>query len=131
MSCKKRIEFKKSKICIKDRNIKITVQYRTKTERNKASSISTMGFTDVGEFWAAIKTNPAKEPFNDVNLGAGITTDFYIKFTDTIDIAKNICIKFDSRRFEVINPENLNEDNLILKFRTVDKGSILKEATEI
>ena len=131
MSCRKRIDFKKSKICSGDLNKKITIQYRQRIESNSANSISTMGFVDVGTFWAAVKTTVSKEPFDKVNLGEAITTDFFIRYSANIDIQKEVWIQYNCRNFKVINIENLNEDNLILRFRSVDRGSITKEASDI
>ncbi len=132
MSCKTRIKFKKSKICTGDLNKKILIQFPFSSGTNSLDSNSERGFKNIGTFfWAAIKTFNTRNMVDGVNLGEGITTDFYIRYTDTIDLNKEIWIEYNCRRFKIDSITNLNEDNRILRFRTIERGEITKEASKI
>lgn len=131
MSCKTRIKFKKSKICTGDLNKKILLQFPFSSGTNSLNSNSERGFKNIGTFWAAIQTFTTRNMVDGVNLGEGITTDFYIRYSNIIDLNKEIWIEYDCRRFKIDSITNLNEDNRILRFRAIERGEILKEASKI
>ena len=99
MSCKKRIFFKKPKICVKDLNKRITLEYPFTTGTSNFDINTDRSFKKIGDFWAAVKTTAGSQFFDEVNLQEGITTDFYIRFTKSVDLGRQIWVKFDSRRF--------------------------------
>ena len=131
ITCKKRIKFQKIKICTKDLDKRITLQYPFNTGTSNSDINTTREFKDIGNFWATIKTTPGGQFFDDVNIQEGITTDFFIKFTSSIDLGKQIWVKFDNRRFKIINIENINEDSRFIKLRAIERGTVLKEANKI
>lgn len=122
MTCKSTKQFKKTKICSKDLRHRVLIQYRETAGTNNLNSDPEPTFTDIGNYWAAIKTTPSRESFNDVNQGSAATTDFYLRYTESIDIFKNLWIIFRDRRFEVLNADDMEEDRLFYRFRAIDKG---------
>ena len=122
MTCKSTIKFNKPKICSKDLRYRILIQYRNIAASNNLDTNPEPTFTDIGTYWAGIKTTPSRNPFSDVNQGAAITTDFYIRYTTSIDIQDNLWIEFKGRRFEVINTDNMDEFGRYIQLRAVDKG---------
>ncbi len=131
MSCKKRIFFKKAKICTKDLNKRITLQYPFTTGTSNFDVNTDRSFKDILDCWAAVKTTAGAQFFDEVNLQEGITTRFYIRFTKSVDLGRQIWVKFNNRRFKIVNPENINEDNLWIKLVAVERGTVLKEANKI
>jgi SPP1 family predicted phage head-tail adaptor len=129
MICSSTIKFNKPKICSKDLRHRILIQYREIAATNNLDTDPEPTFTEVGNYWAGIKTSPSRNAFNDVNQGAAITTDFYIRYTTSIDFLKNIWIEFNGRRFEVINADNINEYEEYILLRAVDKGKKQFNAT--
>ena len=130
MVCKNRLKFKRSIICSGDLNKRITLQHPVIAGSSNVDTNTTRTFTDIGQFWAAIKTRPAAQFFDDVNLSETIITDFFINYTTSIDLLKEIWVLFDNKRFKIVATENLNEDNLIIKLRANERGSSLIEATK-
>ena len=131
MSCKKRVFFKKAKICTKDLDKRITLVYPFNTGTSDLNVNTLRSFKKIGDFWAAIKTTAGAQFFDEVNLQEGITTDFYIRFTKSVDLSKTIWVIYNNRRFKIVNPENINEDNLWIKLRAVERGTVLVEANKI
>jgi SPP1 family predicted phage head-tail adaptor len=122
MTCTSTIKFPKPKICTKDLKHRILIQYRETTATNDSDLEPEPTYTDIGNYWAAVKTTPSRQAFNDVNQNGAITTDFYIRFTDTIDFLKNLWIEFKGRRFEVINSDDIDEFGEFFRLRALDKG---------
>jgi SPP1 family predicted phage head-tail adaptor len=131
MSCKKRIRFQKAKICTKDLDKRITLEYPFNIGTSNFDINTDRSFKKIGDFWAAIKTTAGSQFFDEVNLQEGITTDFYIRFTKSVDLSRTIWVIYNNRRFKIVNPENINEDNLWIKLRAVERGTVLKEANKI
>lgn len=130
MTCKKRIEFKRSTICTADLNKRITVQHRASSGSSNINTNADTNFVDIGKFWAAVKTTPTGQFFDDVNLSEAITTDFFIRYTAKINLLKPIWVKFCNRRFKIAAVENINEDKLIIRLRAIERGSSLIQATK-
>ncbi len=130
MNCKKRIKFQRSIICTGDFNKRITLQHPVITGNTNINTSSSRTFTDIGKFWAAVKTKPGTQFFDGVNLIETVTTDFYINFTTSIDLLKEIWVLYKNKRYKIIPIENINEDDLIIKLRANEKGSSLIEATK-
>ncbi len=130
MSCKKRIKFERPTICTADKNKRITIQHRASSGSSNINTNADTDFVDIVKVWAAVKTNASGQFFDGVNLAEGITTDFVFDYTTKIDLLKPLWIKFRKRRFKVISPENINEDNLVIRLIAVERGSSLIEATK-
>lgn len=130
MTCKKRIKFQRSTICTADLNKRITIQHRASSGSSNIDTNADTDFVDIGKFWSAVKTSPTGQFFDDVNLSEAVTTDFFVRFTTKINLLKPIWVKFCSKRFKIVGVENMNEDNLIIRLRAIERGSSLIEATK-
>ena len=131
MTCKKLVKFQKTKICTKDLDKRITLQYPFNVGTSNASANTTRSFKDILKVWAAVKTNPTGQFFEDTNIEEAITTDFYIRFTSLVDLGKKIWVLFNGKRFKIANVENLNEDNRFFRLRAIERGIIAQEANKI
>ena len=133
MSCRKKklIKFDKSKICTGALNKRITIEYPFNVGTSNSNVNTNRDFEEVGNFWAAIKTTSGGRFFEGTNLEEGITTDFFIKFTKSIDLQERIWVRFDNRRFKIADVQNLNEDNRIIRLRAIERGTVLVEANKI
>ena len=55
----------------------------------------------------------------------------FISFTKSVDLSRTIWVKYNNRRFKIANPENIDEDNLYLRLRAIERGTVLQEANKI
>ncbi len=130
MNCKKRIEFKKPKICTSDLNKRIAIEHSASSGSSNVDTNADTDFVEIGKFWAAIKTSATGQFFDEVNLSEAVTTDFFIRYTTKINLLKPIWVKFCNRRFKIVGVENMNEDKWIIRLRSIERGSSLIEATK-
>jgi len=110
MVCKA-IKPKSSRVCVGDLNKKIKIQFSSSKPNNAPNTNAGTVFSDVVSVWAMIITNPNNEFINGVNTVDGINTDFYIRYTTSIDLSKQIWVEYASNRFKITGVENINKED--------------------
>jgi SPP1 family predicted phage head-tail adaptor len=118
LSIKKNI----NKVCISDLKHKIKIQTSSIIPNNSPNSLSTVGFTTVSTVWAMIKTNTAREFVDGVNIENGLNTDFYIRYNSTIPLDKQLWIEYNNNLYKIINVDNIDKDDNIIRLRSIEKG---------
>lgn len=121
MSCES-IKPNINKICISDFKNRIKIQYRSIAPVNSPDANLTVSFTDVISCWSLIKTGTSNNWINGVNTGETNNTDFFIRWTASVDFAREIWILFDGNRFKISNIDNIDKQKNIIRLRSVEKG---------
>ena len=111
-----------NKVCIGDLDKRIIIQTSSIAPNNSPNSVATTAFLTVVTVWAMIKTTPNTSFIDGVNVQNGVNTDFYIRFTSSIDIEKQLWIEYAGNRFKVTNIENIDKESKFLRFRASEKG---------
>lgn len=122
MSCKS-IKPNVNKVCTADLNNRIKIQYRSIAPVNSPDSNLAVSFTDVISCWAMIKTGASSNWIDGVNAGQAINTDFFIRWTASVDFTREIWVLFDDVRFKIFNIDNIDKQENIIRLRSVEKGS--------
>lgn len=112
-----------SKVCIADLRNKIKVQFSSSKANNSPNSNAGTSFKNILEVWALIKTNPASEFINGINVVNGVNTDFYIRYTSSIDFSKQIWVEFENSRFKIAEVENIDRRNEFVRLRAIERGN--------
>jgi SPP1 family predicted phage head-tail adaptor len=112
----------KNKICASDFNKKILIQTSQKLSNNAPDSINTTTFTTIATVWAMIKTSAINEFINGVNISNGVNTDFYIRYTSTIDFKQQLFVEYKSKLYSIQPVENIDEQDSIIRLRASERG---------
>lgn len=116
-------------VAIGDMNEKITLQTRTLNTRFQSSSHEDdVSFTDVQTVWALVETTRGVQEFDGVELRAAYTHRFYIRYTPDID--QMYWVEYNSKRYDIVDVENLDErkEFLMLKCRLTGTNEATNEA---
>lgn len=111
-----------NKVCTGDLNKRIQIQTSYIAANNSPNAVSTANFVTVLTAWAMIKTSSNVKFIDGVNVENGINTDFFIRYTTSIDFEKQLWIEFDSNRFKITNIDNIDKQNKFIRLRSVEKG---------
>ena len=69
-----------------------------------------------------IKTSANVQFIDGVNVQNGLNTDFFIRYTSSIDFEKQLWVEYDSNRFKITNIENIDKQDKIIRLRSTEKG---------
>ena len=130
MAACKNIRRKKRRVCIGDLDELITLQ-----DRDIASPI--FGSVDFGEdfsadnvVWAMIETVKGGTIFDGVEEADKLTHKFYIIFDASVTAETWIVFGSPSRRFDILDVENLDERNEFMLLSCADRGLASQEASK-
>ena len=102
MACKS-IKPNTNRICVADLKDRIKIQRTYSAGNNNPDTNASTSFVDLGSFWSLVKTSPSANFVDGVNISNSINTDFYIRYTTSIDFDDIIWIEFRNRRFKMLN----------------------------
>ena len=128
MKCKS-IKKNNKKICISDFDKKIKIQIYSLQVSNVAET--QIGFIDLAEVWAFVKTRNNASFVANVNIDTAITIEFYIRYIDNIDLNNQIFIEYEGKRFKINSIENIDKDNEVIVFRAIERGNQELDANRI
>lgn len=111
-----------NKVCIQDLDRRIQIQTSSIAANNAPGAVSAASFVTVLTCWAMIKTSANVQFIDGVNVQNGLNTDFFIRYTSSIDFEKQLWIEFDSNRFKITNVENIDKQNKFIRLRSTEKG---------
>ena len=126
MTCKK-ITKQANKVCIKDLNKKIKIQISTFIDSNTPNQQSQLGFTDILDSWAMIKTFKTPNFQGGTNVSNSNTHQFIIRYT-TIDLEREIFIEYNSKKFRIDSIENIDEEDKYYSLISIERGYQSKNA---
>lgn len=122
MNCEA-IKKNNKKICIADFDKRIKIQTSSIKGSNNPNSSATIGFTTLVTVWAMVKTNSNYSFIDGVNTQDGINTDFYIRYSSSVPLDKQLWVEYNNNKFKITNtPENIDKDNQIIRLRSTEKG---------
>lgn len=121
MAC---ISIKKNtnKVCTGDLDKRIKIQTTSITANNAPGGLSTTGFTDIYTCWALVKTTTTRQFIDGVNIEIALNTDFFIRYTGSVNFEQELWIEYAGNRFKLINYNNIDKDNVIIRLRCSEKG---------
>jgi SPP1 family predicted phage head-tail adaptor len=128
MKCQS-IKKNNKKICISDFDKKIKIQIYSLQVSNVAET--QIGFIDLAEVWAFVKTRNNASFVANVNIDTAITIEFYIRYIDNIDLNNQIFIEYEGKRFKINSIENIDKDNEVIVFRAIERGKQELDANRI
>ena len=112
-----------NKVCTSDLDKRIIIQTSSIAPNNSPNSVATTAFATVVTVWAMIKTNANRDFIDGVNIQNGLNTDFFIRYTASIDFEKQLWIEYDSNRFKITNIDNIDKEDKIIRLRSTEKGA--------
>lgn len=110
------------KICTSDFDKRIKILTTAIIANNAPNSLATVGFTTIATVWAMIKTNTAREFIDGVNIEKGINTDFYVRYNSSIPLDKQLWIEYQNIYYKIVNTDNIDIDDKIIRLRSIEKG---------
>lgn len=126
MSCNRRIKQKADKVCIGSLNSRIIIYDRDITASSTSSVSYTETLSGAVTVWAMVRTITGKDIFDGVNVIGTATHEFYIRYRDGITAAK--WVEYNSKYYDILSVENLNEENGFLKLNCNIRGEKNKTA---
>jgi SPP1 family predicted phage head-tail adaptor len=79
-------------------------------------------FTEDNERWAAIQTVHGKTFFDGVNQrDVNLTHEIFIRYDSTV--TAETWILYNSRRFDIVSVEDLDEQHEFMRLLCIDKGT--------
>lgn len=122
MTCRSRVGGKRRKVCVGDLNQRITLQNRDIVPPIFENPDFTEDFTADDEVWASIQTVHGKTFFDGVNQrDVNLTHEIFIRYDATV--TAETWILYDSRRFDIITVEDLDEQHEFMRLLCIDKGT--------
>jgi SPP1 family predicted phage head-tail adaptor len=112
-----------NKVCIGDLNRRIEIQTSYISPDNSPNSVATATFTTIATVWAMIKTNPTNSFIDGVNTIGGFNTDFYIRYSSSIDFEQQLWVLYDGNRFKITGINNIDKQDNIVNLRSTEAGS--------
>ena len=79
-------------------------------------------FRTDASMWALVKTNPAREFIEGVNIENGLNTDFYIRYNSAIPLDKQLWVEYKDVLFKITNTDNIDKMDNIVRLRSTEKG---------
>lgn len=111
-----------SKICAGDFRDRIKIQTTSITPNNSPNGLSSAGFTTVATVWAMIKTNPAREFIDGVNIQNGVNTDFFVRYNSAIPLNKQLWVEYNNVLYKITNTDNIDKMDSTIRLRSNEKG---------
>lgn len=121
MKCKS-IKRNINKVCAGEFRDRIKIQTTSITPNNSPNALSSVGFATVATMWALVKTNPAREFIDGVNIENGLNTDFYIRYNSAIPLDKQLWVEYKDVLFKITNTNNIDKMDNIVRLRSTEKG---------
>lgn len=122
MACES-IKKNKNKVCIGDLDKRIKIQTTSITANNAPGGLSTTGFADIYSCWALVKTSANRQFIDGVNIENGLNTDFFIRYTASVNLEQQLWVEYAGNRFKIVNTNNIDKDNQIVRLRSSETGS--------
>lgn len=111
-----------NKVCAGEFKDRIKIQTTSIAPNNSPNALSSVGFTTVATMWALVKTNPAREFIDGVNIENGLNTDFYIRYNSAIPLDKQLWVEYKDVLFKITNTNNIDKMDNIVRLRSTEKG---------
>ncbi len=121
--CKK-IRIPRRVICYGDMRHRVTIQTRALSSVGFGTTTHSMDHTNVAtDIRAAIKTLKAGTTFFDGTNDRTISHEFYINHIDYPTTTAENWVLFDSRRFDIVSVERLDEDQRFIRLVCNERGT--------
>jgi len=111
-----------NKVCIGDLDKRIKIQTSSIAPNNSPNSVATTAFVTIATVWAMIKTSTNRDFIDGVQVENGSNTDFYIRYTSSIDFEKQLWIEYNNNKFKINSVDNIDKDDLFVRLRSTEKG---------
>lgn len=111
-----------NKVCAGDFRDRINIQTTSITPNNSPNGLSSVGFETIATMWALVKTNASREFIDGVNIQNGLNTDFYIRYNSAIPLDKQLWVEFKGSLYKIINTDNIDKMDNIVRLRSTEKG---------
>ncbi len=122
MSCNS-IKKNTNKVCIADLDKRIKIQTSSIAPNNSPNTLATTAFVTIADVWAMIKTTPNRQFIDGVNIENGLNTDFYIRYTSSINFEKQLWIEYKNNLYKITNIDNIDKDDLFIRLRCRETGN--------
>lgn len=109
------------KICAGDLRDKIVIQVRTITPPATSGVDFTEAFSSDATVWSMVETKMGVEIFNGTSLKGVATHYFYIRYR--ADLTAESWLKFNSKYYDILDVQNLDERNEFLLLRCSLRGT--------
>ena len=86
-------------------------------------------FTNRVHVWANIKTSVGEAIYDGVNIEQALTHIFTFAYLG-FEVTSADWVIFNSKRYKILSADNINEDNIYVSLRCVERGVDTKEATK-
>jgi hypothetical protein len=96
------------KICTSDFDKRIKILTTAIIPNNAPNSSATVSFAIILTVWAMVKTNTAREFIDGVNIEKGINTDFYVRYSSSIPLDKQLWIEYQNIYYKIVNTDNID-----------------------
>lgn len=121
-----KIRGQRREVCIGDLDKLVTLQDRTLTAPTSGVDASE-GFGNDNAVWSMIITKTGDTFFDGVSTEIDITHWIYIRFISTV--TAETWIDFESKRYDILDVENLDQRSDFMKLRCNNRGDKAKLAT--
>lgn len=111
------------KICAADYNRKIKIQTTAIIAKNSPNTAAITSFTDLATVWSKIVTKAGNRFVDGVGAEAIVTTDFYIRYTASINFEQELWVERAGNRFKISSVENIDKENITIRLRSIERGS--------
>lgn len=107
------------------------IQIQTSTFATGFGTNGETQYTTVLTTFASIQTKATRLFDNGVNISTTPTTLFYIRYNASLDLDLSYWILYNNKIFKIDNIENIDEDNEVIKFVAIEKGSVNISANKV
>lgn len=89
-----------------------------------------MDYADLATVWAALRTVSQRQEFDAINTEEQITHRFYIRKNPELTINKTNAILYNSKRYNIVQTEEINEDSKYIRLDCNLKGDSSKDGSK-
>lgn len=113
-------------ICAGDLTERIIIQSRDIKAPTGSSVNYAENFTTFKTVWAKVETTRGTELFDGVNVNNAYTHIFKIRYM--ANVSRENWIEYKSKAYDIVDVENVNEKNLFMYLRCIERGDKNKNA---
>jgi SPP1 family predicted phage head-tail adaptor len=106
---------------------RITFQCRSQTQSFAVNDNTAWAMTDIVTVWAAVSTKTSQNFFDGVNRSFSTSHIFTIRYSASIDtqlegLTEKYWILYNNKRYNILATENINEEDILLRFTANVRG---------
>lgn len=120
----KRIQINRTKVCIGDMRLRITLHTRSIVGLSDGVDFDET-LSDATEVWAALQTIKGEDIFDGTNVVGTVTHNFFIRAIDAL--TAETWLEYNSEYYDVLDIQNYEERGLFMVLRCSVRGDTTKE----